>query len=646
MKSTSYRNKCIWFVTLAALVSGALAACATSSDWEPPLRIPTENFLRVPDKSSFELSPDGQSYTYLSKVDGRMQLSRKTIADREISNLTPGTALGIREYLWVSDDRLLTVGTAQDGEVVATLVTDEGSEEVVVFSGEGTFGILDPLVGTPQSVAVMFGRADKPPQPHRLDVVSGRLSLVASVTGEIDNWVFDNLGQLRSAMKTHGLLKELLYRKSDSDSFRTVLQIDASRELFIPLAFTSDDAHLFAYSNIRRERVALVVMNPETGRETKVLYEDPQYDLFGDDEADSVSFSTQRRELSYAFYTTERRTYRFFDSWSRRIVSALQSQFPGQVIRLLSSSIDETKILVKVSGDRLAGEYYLYDATADKVTFLESDCPWLEAEHLAPKQAITFAARDGTTIHGYLVLPVGVKDKNLPLVVYPHGGPHWRDVWEMGRFKEIQLLANRGYAVLQVNFRGSTGYGKTFLTSGFKQNGLIVQNDITDGVRYLVSEGVADPTRVAIIGGSYGGYAVLAGLAFTPELYACGVDLFGVSNFFTFLDALSRFTDMSVMYEQVGHPVDDRELLERTSPLFHADSIRAPLLMAHGGQDPIVSSVESEQMVEALESRGIPVRYIFYEDEGHGYFSHGDNWLRLWQAIEEFLGEHLGTGNE
>jgi dipeptidyl aminopeptidase/acylaminoacyl peptidase len=311
----------------------------------------------------------------------------------------------------------------------------------------------------------------------------------------------------------------------------------------------------------------------------------------------------------------------------------------------LSSSTDETRILVKVSGDRLAGEYYLYDALADSVAFLESDCPWLEPEHLAPKHAISFTARDGTTIHGYLVLPVGGPERDLPVVVYPHGGPHWRDAWEMGRFKEIQLLANRGYAVLLVNFRGSTGYGKTFLTSGFKQNGLTVQDDITDGVRYLISEGLADPARIAIIGGSYGGYAVLAGLAFTPELYACGVDLFGVSNFFTFLGVLSRFTDMSVMYERVGHPDHDRELLERTSPLFHADKIRAPLLMAHGGQDPTVNSAESDQMVEALEERGVPVSYIFYEDEGHGYFSMGDNWLKLWEAIEIFLVEHLGTSH-
>ncbi len=250
-------------------------------------------------------------------------------------------------------------------------------------------------------------------------------------------------------------------------------------------------------------------------------------------------------------------------------------------------------------------------------------------------------ARDGTAVHGYLVLPPGRPARDLPVIVYPHGGPHWRDVWEMGRFREIQLLANRGYAVLQVNFRGSTGYGKSYLTAGFKQNGLAVQNDLTDGVRHLISEGIADPSRIAIIGGSYGGYAVLAGLAFTPELYACGVSLFGVSSFFTFLEALAQWTDMSVHYERIGHPIRDRELLTRTSPLLHVENIRVPILIAQGGRDPIVNPEESDQMVAALREQNVPVEYIYHAEEGHGYFSRHDNWLDLWRAIEAFLAEHL-----
>jgi len=601
-----------------------------------------EDFLRQPDKSGFALSPDGLSYTYLSEVDGKTHLFHKSIESRETTDLTPNSDAEVNEYLWVAEHRLLVVEERQGGASRPALISPEGEDELVLFSDNGVFEILDPLNGNPECIAVMFARGNEPPRPHRLDLASGSLELLTSVSGEIDNWVFDNSGRLRAAMRTDGLVMELIHRRTESDSFRSVLQADAAREQFIPLGFTPDGANVIAYSNLNRERVALVVVDAETGMETEVLYEHPTYDLFGDDETDFVSFSPNSQEISYAFFTTERRTYHFFDSWSRRTVTRLQSRFPGHVIRLLSTSTDQSRILVKVSGDRLAGEYYLYDAPADNLVFLESDCPWLDPEQLAPKNAISFTARDGTTIHGYLVLPIGVPDRNLPLVVCPHGGPQWRDVWEMGRFREIQLLANRGYAVLLVNFRGSTGYGKTFLTSGFKQNGLTVQNDITDGVRYLISEGVADPARIAIIGGSYGGYAVLAGMAFTPELYACGVDLFGVSNFFTFLDALSQFIDMSVMYERIGHPVHDRELLESTSPLFSADKIRAPLLIAHGGLDPTVNSAESDQMVEALEARGVPVTYIFHEDEGHGYFSQGDHWLRLWQSIETFLAENLG----
>jgi dipeptidyl aminopeptidase/acylaminoacyl peptidase len=461
----------------------------------------------------------------------------------------------------------------------------------------------------------------------------------------VERWVFDHAGELRCALRLGGLRNELLCKRAATGTFRRVLVLDAVRDLFIPAVFTADNRLLVAYSNIGRERVAVVTVDPETGEETGVLFEHPDYDVFGDDESDHIRFSAYRREISFAFYTTQRRTYRFFDSVSRRIIDALGERFPGHVIRLPSSSADERFFLVKVSGDRLAGEYYLYDVEKDTTTFLESDCPWLQERELAPKQPISFRARDGATVHGYLVLPVGLPARNLPLVVYPHGGPHWRDVWEMGRFREVQLLANRGFGVLLVNFRGSTGYGKTFLTEGFKENGLKVQDDITDGVNYVVSRGIADPARIAIIGGSYGGYAVLAGLAFTPELYACGVDLFGVSSFFTFLDALSRFTDMSVMYERVGHPERDRKLLKRTSPLFHVDSIRVPLLVAQGGRDPVVPRAESDQIVTALRRRGVPVTYIFHEDEGHGYFAQEDHWLELWRTIEVFLAEHLGEGS-
>lgn len=630
-------------------VSGAVLGCSSkvgpqggSEIDDPTPRIPLEEFLREPEVHTRRLSPDGESYSFLTRVDGNIQLLVRSLPTGIAVNRSPDREADIREYLWLPQGRLLSVVARPEGNFAVFLTTPGSWGSSLLVSGSGSFEILDPLPSDSNGVAVLYDGTGEGASPHRLELVTGKLDSLPSPNGDIEKWVFDHDGELRCVLREEGLQNSLLCRSPRKAAFRTVLAIDAVRDLLLPVGFSTDNRLLIAYSNLGRERIALVTVDPETGQETGLLFEDPRYDLFGDDESDHVRFSNSHGELSYAFYTTWRRTYRFFDTHTEGVIRVLEDRFPDHVIRLVSASADESSYLVKVSGDRLAGEYYLFDVESSTTTFLDSDCPWLREEELAPKRPIEFRVRDGTTVHGYLVLPPGRAATNIPLVVYPHGGPQWRDVWEMGRFREVQLLANRGYGVLLVNFRGSTGFGKTFLTEGFKENGLTVQDDITDGVRHLVSEGIADPSRIAIIGGSYGGFAVLAGLAFTPDLYACGVDLFGVSNFFTFLDALSHFTDMSVMYERVGHPERDKDLLTRTSPLFHVDNIRVPVLVAQGGRDPVVNRAESDQIVAALQLRGVPVTYVFHEDEGHGYFSRGDNWLELWRSIEGFLASHLG----
>src|SRR5262249_745354 len=295
--------------------------------------------------------------------------------------------------------------------------------------------------------------------------------------------------------------------------------------------------------------------------------------------------------------------------------------------------------VVSASNDRSMRTEYLYDATTQELTKLADLAPWLDEQELVRMLPITYRARDGLMINGYLTLPHG-GGKNLPLVVNPHGGPWARDAW--GYNPEVQFLASRGYAVLQMNFRGSTGYGRKFWEMSFKQWGKAMQDDITDGVRHLIQEGVADPKRVAIYGGSYGGYPTLAGLTLPPERYACGIHYGGVSHPFTLLGTIPPYWKpfLDMWHEMVGDPERDKTLLEQASPVFHADQIRVPLLIAQGAKDPRVNVAESDQMVAALKQRGVAVEYILKDNEGHG-FHNEENRFEFYEAMERFLAKHL-----
>jgi dipeptidyl aminopeptidase/acylaminoacyl peptidase len=390
---------------------------------------------------------------------------------------------------------------------------------------------------------------------------------------------------------------------------------------------------LFASSNIGRDKAAIVRLDPATAKEDGVIFEHPEVDVGG------LDWSHKRKVYTEAQFVTWKRERHFFDAETQAIFADLQSRLPGYEIDLQSNNRDEDVFAVAAWSDRTQGVRYLYERASGKLTKLAEITPWLDESALAEMKPISYAARDGHTIHGYLTLPCG-GGTNLSLVVNPHGGPWARDTW--GYNPEVQFLANRGYAVLQVNFRGSVGYGRSFWEASFRQWGKTMQDDVSDGVKYVVEQGLADRKRIAIYGASYGGYATLAGLAFTPELYACGVDYVGVSNLFTFLKTIPPYWKpmLDMFYEMVGNPEKDKELLAAASPVLHADRIRAPLLIAQGAQDPRVNIDESDQMVAALQKHGVPVEYIVKDNEGHG-FHNEENRFEFYEAMEKFLDKYL-----
>jgi len=615
-----------------------------SVDQIPAEPIPVENFIKNPTKSSFQLNPDGSRYAYLASHDGLQRIFVVDLASDQPTCLTPNLDSDVRDYLWMDSGTLLYQQTAsEDGCAKIYRVSTDQSEPVCLTRKNNlNFRLVRSSGGRSKGVLIaVSGVGDRGWEPHWLDWQSGAAERVARNPGNVSEWLLDHEGEGIIAVSEEGCDTHILYRSAGEDEFQRVLSYDNVHDYFRPVWFTPDNTSVYAYSNLGRDTIALVEYELSTNVESRVLFHDSDYDLFGDDEVDRVGYSLKSNRLAYAFYTSWRRTYHFFDDHYRDVVTHLVGRFDNYVIRLVSANETEDRHIVKISSDRLRGVYYLFDESTGEIRMLEDIYPWLDEASMASKQPISFTSRDGRVIHGYLTRPRGARPEGLPLVVVPHGGPRWRNYWEMDRFTEVQLFANRGYAVLNVNFRGSSGYGKKFLAAGFKKNGLDVQNDITDGVRFLIEKRIVDKDRIAIVGGSYGGYAVLAGLAFTPDLYACGVDLFGVSNFFTFLESLPPWINREALYRTIGHPEHDRDLLTRTSPLFHVDSIEAPLLIAQGGQDPIVNKAESEQMVAALRDRNMNVEYIYKEDEGHGYFRDEQNWRELWEAVDLFLANHL-----
>jgi dipeptidyl aminopeptidase/acylaminoacyl peptidase len=440
------------------------------------------------------------------------------------------------------------------------------------------------------------------------------------------------------AVTTDGVQSSLLYRETEKGPLRTVATTDFKNTLD-PLFFTFDNQKLYVASNLGRDKTAIYLYDVGAGRLLDLVFEHPEVDVSG------LLRSKARQAITGVAFTTDKPHYRFFDPERRQLQEALEARLPGRRVAVTGMSRDERRVIVRTFSDKSLGACYLYEPSSGRLEKLAELSPWLNEAEMADVQPIRFTSRDGLTIHGYLTLPKGVPPVNLPIVVNPHGGPWARDVW--GFDPETQFLANRGVGVLQINFRGSTGYGKSFWEAGFKQWGGKMQDDISDGVQWLIRQGIADPKRIGIYGASYGGYATLAGLAFTPDLYACGIDYVGVSNLFTLLETLPPYWELGrrMMYEMVGDPVKDEALLRQVSPVFHAARIQAPLLVAQGANDPRVKKAESDQIVQALRQRGVDVEYIVKENEGHG-FRNEENRFDFYRRMEGFLARHLGSRAE
>ncbi len=604
-------------------------------------RIPIEDFFRNSMQTAYKLSPSGEFISYMAPYKERMNVFVSARKGGDAIRVTNETERSIAGYMWANNNTILFLKDNQGDENYQLYgVEYDGSNQRAFTAIPGVrTTIIDDLPDIDNQVII--GTNQRNPEifdPYRLNIDTGELTLIAQNPGNIQEWITDHNGELRIAVAiVDGVNTQVLYRKSEKEEFTPVITINFKEEINI-VAFTPDNLYVYAITNLGRDKSQLVIMNPETCKEIKTIYWNDQYDISG------VNYSKVKGKLTHAAYIGHKKIERFFfDNDTEIMYNRLGQQLEKYQYGIASSNRAEDVFLIAASNDRCPGIYFLYDSASNELTKIAEVRPWIKSDDMADMIPVLYTSRDGLKIEAYLTLPAGLtmeKACNLPVIVNPHGGPWARDTW--GYNSEAQFFANRGYALFQMNFRGSTGFGRSFLESSYKQWGQAMQDDITDGVLWLIDQGIADAARIAIYGGSYGGYATLSGLTKTPELYVCGVDYVGVSNLFTFMKTIPPYWKpmLEMLYEQVGDPEKDKEMLRENSPVFNAHKIKAPLLIAQGSNDPRVNKAESDQMVKALKARGVNVEYIVKENEGHG-FSNQENRFDLYRAMEKFFETYL-----
>jgi dipeptidyl aminopeptidase/acylaminoacyl peptidase len=605
--------------------------------------IPRSVLFGNPERTSPRMSPDGRSLGWIAPRDGVLNVwvapidPDSGVVWSAARAVTEDTDRGIRTFAW-----------AKDG-VHLLYVQDVGGDEnwrlYDVDLGTGARRDLTPfekihavIIGTSKRrpAEVLVGvNADNPElhDVYRLDLVTG--SLVKEIVNPgYAGWLADEDLVVRSAIAPlpDGSF-DLLVRDSAAGEFRTLLSIPAEDATSTDVvSFSGDGRSLLMVSAAGADTGRLTRIDLATGSET-VLAEDPEADVAG------VVLHPDSREPQIAAILKDRMSYEVLDPSVADDVKAIRALHPGDPVFLGRDDADETW-LVGFDTDAGSMTYFLYDRASESGRLLFSARPELDRYELAAMEPFSFAARDGLVIHGYLSFPPGLRRSGLPAVLNVHGGPQVRDTW--GYDGEAQWLANRGYLCIQVNYRGSTGYGKAFVAAGDREWGGKMHDDLIDAVSYVVGQGWADRSRVAIYGGSYGGYAALVGAAFTPDVFCCAVDVVGPSNLKTLLETVPPYWAPMIaqLYRRVGHPVEDEAFLWSRSPLSRAHDIRIPLLIAQGANDPRVKQAESEQIVAALTEAGIDHEYMLFPDEGHG-FAKPENRIRFYTAAERFLARYL-----
>jgi dipeptidyl aminopeptidase/acylaminoacyl peptidase len=618
------------------LLSILRSAPATSS---PPPEIPISGFFGLLTLSGPILSPDGRYLAARQPWKQRMNVivvDMQTMQKTQVTSMTENDVSGI---FWGGSNRLFFLMDDGGKEQVGLYAVDADGRNAEHLSSMRGLAPLSRIAGDDQRY-VMQASESKATQPdvYHYILKTGKFQLHARNPGGVDAWVIDHAGVARIGVDLEKDTKTIYYRESVTAQWEKLASFRDGESSWSPLAFDGDNQTLFVASDIGRKTKAVQLFDIKTRQLGAVVHADDVYDV------DGVIYNEALNRVIAVTYQAERPFTVWLDEKFARLHASLEATLPETNIALRVNSANNSKLLVVSYSDRHPGTYYIFDQKAGTLEKLADLKPDLNPAYMANMRPITYPTRDGLLIHGYLTLPVGREPKNLPLIVHPHGGPFGlRDEW--GFNPEVQFYANRGFAVLQMNFRGSGGYGDWFERAGYQKWGLEMQDDITDGVKWAITQGFADPKRIVISGASYGGYAAMAGLVYTPELYCAGINYVGVTDIMMLIDRPGLGTHDARNGEwwrrtRIGDPHKDRERIKATSPINFAARVRVPLLMAYGENDPRVEiahgSVLARRLKDAGRVEGRDFWFLTEKHEGHG-FAKEEKRIAFYEEIDRFL---------
>ncbi|MEG4961439.1 MULTISPECIES: S9 family peptidase [unclassified Microcoleus] len=604
----------------------------------PPL-VQRDILFGNPEKTSPKLSPDGKYIAYIAPDENNvLQVRLRTVGQADDRQLTADKKRGIRIFFWTYSGEELIYQQDIDGDekwhLFSVNIQSNLVRDLTPFQGVRAHPIaLDR--NFPNEILVEMNISDRRKHDvYRINLQNGAVELDTDNPGNIMGWTWiaDAQFQVRAATATNADgSTELLFRETADKSWESLRRWGPDDEGGAVM-FSKNGKILYIIGNHDANAKRSIALDLETKQETDIA-SDPEYDV-----GDILIHPTKREIQAVSFYK-DKQEWQILDQSITEDFEAIGKFRPGE-FDLTSRNLADTTWLIAYRTDDGPVYYYAYDRASKTFTFLFSNQPKLEGLPLSSMEPISYTARDGLTIHGYLTKPIGVSTP-VPTVLLVHGGPSARDIW--GYNPQAQWLANRGYAVLQINFRGSTGYGKAFLNAGNREWAAKMHDDLLDGVNWLVETGIAQQDKIAIMGGSYGGYAALVGLTFSPDVFACAVDIVGPSNLITLLQTIPPYWEprKASLYHRVGNLETEPDFLKSRSPLSFVDRIQKPLLIAQGANDPRVKVAESEQIVNAMKQAGKPVEYVLYTDEGHG-FARPENRLHFYAIAEEFLAKYLG----